>query len=747
MGGSTTAAFIVDITGGITDMRQSLNLAVQEVRNLNQALQITKSLVGGLQLPGSGGGTSGYSGNQIAPSPKFTPPASQTTGGGGGGGQSAGAVVPYGGGRSNNIVAYTPAINAGGGTGGTGGGFTGGNNLTEFIKENPGAGALFAGAASNALFSASDTVEAQLLMQRAAYFNSAGAAGRKAAPITQASLYGMGSVDYNNIRNLQENMARTGTVTDAMDAMRSLVAAQSYGITGPNITGGAMGGVAMGVAQTSNLLPGIGAEGTMRAYGQMQQARNVNMLRGIGIRIRDEQGNLKPPDQIIDDLWAKICRDYSRAYGSDAKPSEREMLIGLQPGNSMDSMLDMYFGNDPMAKQLVANGLLFKAKTGGAKITKEKLTEMGGTTAAVNAFSKRQAVAAEGLGQVANAGAFGFEKAAQVLAQLGTFMNIIDRMTGALQVATGTNTFATTLLGSGNGFFQKILAMLLGIKGKHAGGPVEDKVPYVVGEKGPELFVPKSDGTIVPNHELKNNGFFREHGGSVDGGGHKLAGSKKALTDEQLRKVLHAAGFEGAALDTAIKIARAESGGIPGRHSDPSLLSDDSYGLFQINMLGKMGLSRDTYYKNKYGSIGYKDRNSLYDPYINAKIAYELSGKGTTWDKHWVNSSQKLGLGSGDGSFSGFLTNLNSKEAESVAAQMLSLMMSAAGAAATGNFGSLDTGSTTGGWGSGAKSSAASAGGKTVVININGATDLNAIARAVQDILVKNGLIEKAVTK
>lgn len=40
------------------------------------------------------------------------------------------------------------------------------------------------------------------------------------------------------------------------------------------------------------------------------------------------------------------------------------------------------------------------------------------------------------------------------------------------------------------------------ITGKAAGGPVSGGRPYVVGERGPELFVPGSSGGIVPNHAL-----------------------------------------------------------------------------------------------------------------------------------------------------------------------------------------------------------------------------------------------------
>ena len=39
-----------------------------------------------------------------------------------------------------------------------------------------------------------------------------------------------------------------------------------------------------------------------------------------------------------------------------------------------------------------------------------------------------------------------------------------------------------------------------------AGGPVAGNQPYVVGERGPELFVPRGAGTIVPNHAMASMG-------------------------------------------------------------------------------------------------------------------------------------------------------------------------------------------------------------------------------------------------
>jgi hypothetical protein len=41
-----------------------------------------------------------------------------------------------------------------------------------------------------------------------------------------------------------------------------------------------------------------------------------------------------------------------------------------------------------------------------------------------------------------------------------------------------------------------------GVPGRAAGGPVSSNRPYIVGEVGPELFVPSSSGNIVPNSAL-----------------------------------------------------------------------------------------------------------------------------------------------------------------------------------------------------------------------------------------------------
>lgn len=53
------------------------------------------------------------------------------------------------------------------------------------------------------------------------------------------------------------------------------------------------------------------------------------------------------------------------------------------------------------------------------------------------------------------------------------------------------------------GIFKDVFGSILGgITGKASGGPVSGGQTYVVGERGPEIFRPRSSGTIIPNHAL-----------------------------------------------------------------------------------------------------------------------------------------------------------------------------------------------------------------------------------------------------
>ena len=50
--------------------------------------------------------------------------------------------------------------------------------------------------------------------------------------------------------------------------------------------------------------------------------------------------------------------------------------------------------------------------------------------------------------------------------------------------------------------FAEAFNMQLGIGGRASGGNVIAGQPYIVGERGPEMFMPGQSGTIIPNNNL-----------------------------------------------------------------------------------------------------------------------------------------------------------------------------------------------------------------------------------------------------
>ena len=102
----------------------------------------------------------------------------------------------------------------------------------------------------------------------------------------------------------------------------------------------------------------------------------------------------------------------------------------------------------------------------------------------------------------------------------------------------------------------------------------------------------------------------------------------KQLSSTDLVELLAAVGFEGKALKTAWAVAMRESRGHPMSHNKNAKTGDNSYGLFQINMLGSMGVDRLAKFQDKIGITKYTD---LLDPVANAKAAYYMTSGGKDW--------------------------------------------------------------------------------------------------------------------
>jgi hypothetical protein len=97
------------------------------------------------------------------------------------------------------------------------------------------------------------------------------------------------------------------------------------------------------------------------------------------------------------------------------------------------------------------------------------------------------------------------------------------------------------------------------------------------------------------------------------------------LTPGQIKQQAINAGFTGNDVNVAVAVALAESGGNARAHN--SKPPDNSYGLWQINMLGNMGPSRRKWFK-------ISSNEELFDPATNAKAARMI--KGSSGWKAWT---------------------------------------------------------------------------------------------------------------
>jgi hypothetical protein len=102
----------------------------------------------------------------------------------------------------------------------------------------------------------------------------------------------------------------------------------------------------------------------------------------------------------------------------------------------------------------------------------------------------------------------------------------------------------------------------------------------------------------------------------------------KELTSYELVELLAAVGFQGNALKTAWAVVMRESRGHPTSHNKNANTGDNSYGLFQINMIGDLGVNRLAKFQDK---IGIAKTADLLDPVANAKAAYYMTNGGKDW--------------------------------------------------------------------------------------------------------------------
>lgn len=99
-----------------------------------------------------------------------------------------------------------------------------------------------------------------------------------------------------------------------------------------------------------------------------------------------------------------------------------------------------------------------------------------------------------------------------------------------------------------------------------------------------------------------------------------------------LKQLLKEAGFRGKNLKTAWAVAMKESTGRPTAHNGNRATGDNSYGIFQINMIGELGVAR----REKFEL---KSNQELFDPLTNAKIVHYMTRGGEDWSSWDIDSS------------------------------------------------------------------------------------------------------------
>lgn len=114
----------------------------------------------------------------------------------------------------------------------------------------------------------------------------------------------------------------------------------------------------------------------------------------------------------------------------------------------------------------------------------------------LDGFARAGDVLERGLLSAIRKGSLGFEDLKRVA------LGALDQIAGqALQLGLDRVMGSGGKSGGIGGVLAGLLAGLTGLPGRATGGLVSPERPYLVGERGPELFVPTSAGRVEPNRE------------------------------------------------------------------------------------------------------------------------------------------------------------------------------------------------------------------------------------------------------
>ena len=290
------------------------------------------------------------------------------------------------------------------------------------------------------------------------------------------------------------------------------------------------------LTESINLATAMIADGTLSvSEGRQQiaalaeaQERLKDAARGSGDAIRDNsaatqehqtelQKFLKSQESYIQSLKDAInpagviqreIDTLNRIFGAGALPLDaynarlkilQERLDALQPAD-VKKDIDAFFAGERL------RGMQLEFQPLSPEL--QKIIEKQDPYANIKARNEELLKSYEAIGNAVANGFKGMITGAQSFgsAMKGIIQSVIDELfrlyvvqqivgfvTGALSGAFGGGAQSTGSTGRIGGF-------------RALGGSVSANTPYVVGEKGPELFMPSKSGTIIPNQNMPNSG-------------------------------------------------------------------------------------------------------------------------------------------------------------------------------------------------------------------------------------------------
>jgi len=176
--------------------------------------------------------------------------------------------------------------------------------------------------------------------------NTMAAVTQRMSADTYAGLSGMSSRQ----AILQANRQVSGGATSAMGpTMAAMNLMYQGGYTASSLSSKNIMGQLGGLSAMSGM-------SNEQAAGSMASMNGMSFLRA-GIQIRDRQGNLKPPNQIINDV-------YSFLYRGQTITKEQAALV-LNPGSKGYATIQQITGGDAQLMQMIQSGILARASNGG----------------------------------------------------------------------------------------------------------------------------------------------------------------------------------------------------------------------------------------------------------------------------------------------------------------------------------------------------------------------------------------------